>query len=343
VRIFVCEFVTGGGLYGAPLPPSLVREGDLMVRSLARDLLDADMEVLLAREPRLGPIDLPVQTLAPSGTGAVWADWARAMRMADAVWPIAPESGGALERLSALVQDSGRLLLGCRPEAIRVTASKLATARCLAAAGVTVAPTTCLAQGPAGDVEAGDWVVKPDDGVGCEETLRLRRPGVAQRLAQLRPGFVMQPYIEGCAASLSLLCCEGEARLLSANRQLVDLEGEALRFRGCEVNALDARDPALRRVAEGVAASVPGLWGYVGVDLVVRPSASPPRGPAESAEGAVVLEVNPRLTISYAGLRAALGQNPAEWVLNLAASGLPDTAATPGRVVRLELEACRAV
>jgi tyramine---L-glutamate ligase len=57
----------------------------------------------------------------------------------------------------------------------------------------------------------------------------------------------------------------------------------------------------------------------------------------------VVLEVNPRLTISYAGLRAALGQNPAEWVLNLAASGLPDTAATPGRVVRLELEACRAV
>ena len=38
LRLFVCEFVTGGGLAGAPLPASLAREGDMMLRALVKDL-----------------------------------------------------------------------------------------------------------------------------------------------------------------------------------------------------------------------------------------------------------------------------------------------------------------
>jgi len=53
---------------------------------------------------------------------------------------------------------------------------------------------------------------------------------------------------------------------------------------------------------------MPGLWGLCGVDFV------------ETGAGPVVIEVNPRLTTSYAGLHRAIGINPAHLVLELPAS-----------------------
>jgi tyramine---L-glutamate ligase len=54
-----------------------------------------------------------------------------------------------------------------------------------------------------------------------------------------------------------------------------------------------------------VARALPGLAGYVGVDLMVGES------------GMTVLEINPRLTTSYVGMHAAIGDNPARMVLDL--------------------------
>jgi hypothetical protein len=38
VRIFVCEYITGGGLDGKPLPAGLARKGNLMLAALVKDL-----------------------------------------------------------------------------------------------------------------------------------------------------------------------------------------------------------------------------------------------------------------------------------------------------------------
>jgi len=54
----------------------------------------------------------------------------------------------------------------------------------------------------------------------------------------------------------------------------------------------------LGTLAQRVTQALPGLRGFVGIDVVWHPS----RGP-------VVIEVNPRLTVAYAGLSEALGGN----------------------------------
>ena len=54
---------------------------------------------------------------------------------------------------------------------------------------------------------------------------------------------------------------------------------------------------------------MPGLAGYIGVDVIV--------GDADIR----VLEVNPRLTTSYAGLEQAIGCNPAELILDMFYNG----------------------
>ena len=72
-------------------------------------------------------------------------------------------------------------------------------------------------------------------------------------------------------------------------------------FYGVDIDRI-GRDSQQGRVldalAQQVAASLPGLRGFVGIDVVWHAS----RGP-------VVIEVNPRATVAYAGLSARLRRN----------------------------------
>jgi predicted ATP-grasp superfamily ATP-dependent carboligase len=316
LRIFVCEYVTGGGLMDHDLPPSLKREGEMMLTALVNDLTALEgTQVLSTRDPRMPPAAVDARFVRLEDAGAVWECWRRCMAEADAVWPIAPETGGALERLSAMAEDEGRLLLGSRPQAVRVAASKRATSEILARHGVPMV-ATAPAAGPWPHSKTG-WVAKPDDGAGAEDTRVFTDAGELRTwLAQAeRAGrFVVQPLVRGEPASLSALFRDGQAWLLTCNRQHVVVAEGGFRHLGGETGALEALRPIFAPIAAKVAAALPGLWGYAGIDLLM------------TADGPVVLEVNPRLTTSYVGLGAALGRNPAAMVLALAAGAAPSPA-----------------
>jgi tyramine---L-glutamate ligase len=325
LRLFICEYITGGGLLGSSLPPGLAREGDMMLGALVKDAAAlAGVDVVTTRDARLAPPALPADCRMIGGDEVPWVVWQAMMQEADAVWPIAPETAGVLTRLSSLAIATGRPLIGSRPEAVDLAASKRATVERLTACGIAAVPTV-----PADAVlrdalpRGGDgWVLKPDDGVGAEATRLFRRRDDLMRALRAMPalrGMVVQPYVAGPAASLSVLCCDGRSWLLSCNRQDVEIEGGVFRYRGGVVGGLEARQSDYAVIAAAVAAAIPGLWGYVGIDLV------------ESAAGPVVLEVNPRLTTSYVALGRAIGLNPAGLILRLLHSNL-EAVRTPLRV-----------
>ncbi|MBX6421260.1 MAG: ATP-grasp domain-containing protein [Nevskia sp.] len=296
MRLLVFEYVCGGGLAAAPLPPILADAVWMLQAQLAdacalpglrvRSLLDARLNLNV-------PPAVEVQRVQAGGFAAAFA---AALDWADAVWLTAPESDGVLERLSERVRAAGRRLLGCAPEAVRVAGSKRATARCLERAGVPVVPTVTRVEA----LDAQPLVVKPDDGAGGQDTRRCATRGAARRWARRHLGAraVFQPWLAGEPRSLSLLCAEGRARLLAVNRQHVALRDGLVRFEGVTVNAYADQDGGYQELAARIAAALPGLWGHVGVDFV------------DTRHGPVVLEVNPRPTVSYAGLHRALGRNP---------------------------------
>jgi tyramine---L-glutamate ligase len=314
LRIFVCEYVTGGGLCGQPLPASLSREGDMMLAALVKDLAALDgVEVVMTRDDRLPALRDPAEVLTIDEPGAVWPRWTELIRSADAVWPIAPESGGILAQVSKLTVDAGRRLLASDPQSVRLTSSKLATAEHLSKAGIPTVPTAPLGNGERFR-KGSAWVVKPDDGAGAENTLLFDAVDNLDRWMSANPNsdMVLQPYVRGPAASLSLLCRDGVAWLLTCNEQLIEICDNQFRYRGGIVGGREARRAEYQPIATAVAAAIPGLWGYVGVDLIDGP------------DGPVVLEINPRLTTSYAGLRRATGTNPSGLVLELLNRGIPD-------------------
>jgi predicted ATP-grasp superfamily ATP-dependent carboligase len=298
MRVFVLEWVTGGGCLGRDLPASLAREGALMRDRLALDLTRlAGVQVSLAQDPRLPAPDLPA-AIHPV-TGDPWASWLRLALEADACLPVAPEGEAGIIELYRALAGTGRLLLGCRPDAVAIAADKAATCAVLEGAGLRV---------PAGELAAappGGWLVKPRRGAGCLDTFRV--PAERDPWQGLDPAaeWRVEPWIEGLPASLSLLCADGEAWLLACNRQLIDDTGGRLRYRGSLVGGLEPRRRAFTPVADAVAHALPGLWGLVGVDLV------------DAAEGPVVIEVNPRPTTSCAGLGRSLGLNPMALLLEL--------------------------
>ncbi|MDH3638315.1 MAG: ATP-grasp domain-containing protein, partial [Gammaproteobacteria bacterium] len=179
---------------------------------------------------------------------------------------------------------------------------------------------------------SGPWVLKPDDGVGCEgarlcaDSDELRDTWVGMG----RPaGYIAQPYVYGEPASLSLLCQGGEIDLLCINRQRMNIRDNRFSLNTCEVNALSDHRALVVGLVECLGAALPGLWGYAGVDLILHESA------------VTLLEVNPRLTTSYAGLKTALGVNPAQLVLSLAAGcdpGLGTGAGGAETIVEVELD-----
>jgi predicted ATP-grasp superfamily ATP-dependent carboligase len=322
MRVLVYEFVTGGGLAGEAVPAALVREGLAMRDALVSDLQAAGSHAVVAavdaRFPLRAPAGVDVVTIEErSGVDALVA-------AVDAVWLIAPESHGWLARAAAYVERRGGTLLGPGSNAISRAADKAALPRRLE--GLVKHPTTRVVPAPAdrdavqtAALEVGyPVVVKPRWGAGsigvslAPDPSRLAGAVDAAWLAGGGEALVVQRYVEGVAASVSLVADGSRAVAVSVNGQSVEARGgRHFAYRG-GVTPLDhplaarAADAALRTCE-----ALPGLRGFIGVDVVL------------TDREAVVIEVNPRLTTAYLGGRAAIAANIAAMALDACRGVLP--------------------
>jgi predicted ATP-grasp superfamily ATP-dependent carboligase len=305
VQIFAWEYLTSGGGRALGAAASMMAEGGMMIRALTRDLAAIpEVRTRIARDPvvDLGVLTAAIETIS---AGDPLPAWQRIVRSVEAVWPVAPETGGILEEVTRLILRSERILLGSRLDALAIARSKLATVRHLAAQDLPVVPTVAL--GDPLPCAAAGWVVKPDDGAGATDTYRFSEAEVLRRWAAKRRagGWIIQPFIPGTAASLTILAQGGAGWLLSCNIQHVDGADGSFTYRGGVVGGAEERRRAYEPLAEGIVAGLPGLWGLIGVDLI------------DGRDGPLLLEVNPRLTTSYVGLAESIGLNPAALVLAL--------------------------
>jgi predicted ATP-grasp superfamily ATP-dependent carboligase len=310
-KIFVFEYLTGGGIdpqlagTGSLADLSALNvEGRVMRDALVADLLELDGVEVSYASSRFEPADSvdanAVRHVAEAGE-PMTRFVARIAREHDYAWIVAPECDGLLLRLYDAAGASR--WLGCSKEAIRLTSSKTATAACLASRGIVTTPA--LEPYAATAVAGGKWVVKPDDGAGGLDTYLFDDLGhaIAEYDARAEAGRnpVLQQWIDGEPLSLSLVCGERGAELLSINRQRIGLPDSAaqghhervIEFSGVDIDRIDRRGVqgrTLDALAQRVVAALPGLRGFAGIDLVWHRE----RGP-------VVIEVNPRLTVAYAG------------------------------------------
>lgn len=319
MRIFLFEFVSGGGWWkvdpmGRPAP-SLLREGKTMLQALATDFAALpDCEVIYLQDRRVKQqVEVP---LAQKIVVAEPADLFRALQLyapsVDYGVIIAPEFNEHLYDWTSKWTLLGGKLLSPGTDFIRIAASKSETAEHLAKAGVRV-PRGVRLGWP--DKLPKDFplpaVLKPDDGAGSQGILYVaeRSDGSIEKRMNT-PEWRLEQYCPGLPASVALLGGPRGAVALPACLQWLS-DDRTFQYRGGMTPIKDDLNTRARNLALAVAAAMPPAAGYFGVDLVL--------GDADDGSQDYVIEVNPRLTTSYVGLRAIARTNLAAAMLEVAA------------------------
>jgi hypothetical protein len=303
MHIFLYEWATGGGLVEEPgsLPASLVREGSAMVSAVAADLTRIEgCRVTTLRDPRILQLALRgCDVVDVTSTGEHNDEIERLGAEADGSIVIAPEFDGILLKTANRILGSGGRLISPSPEFIRIAANKQRTSDTLAAAGVPVPVGVTLASDQALPVEFSyPAVLKPVDGAGSQDSYVISS-GYDEPPAYAWPRR-LERYMSGLPASVAMLCGPAGRVALVPCRQRLSDDGR-LRYLGGELPLSAGLAERAMLLAERAVAAMPPVVGYVGVDLVLG---SDPHGAED-----FVIEINPRFTTSYVGIRAASQSN----------------------------------
>ncbi len=327
MKILVFEYINGGGFANTDLPPTLMREGWLMLTAVLNDLNasgEHELSVLLDQRRLNAELPKGVTKIAVNPTDDVLAVFTRAIEDCDAVLPIAPETNDILLTLCSTVETAGKYLLSSSSSAVEKTADKMKTFKVLSANHIATIPSHRLDKYP--HFHSQGTVIKARDGAGCENCFVCNNEDDFEKLLvslHHPQQYVIQPFISGIALSVSALFKQGVGQLICINHQVIIIhEDQRLKLVGCEVNYELDKAP-FQVVVDQVAKAFPDLWGYAGVDLI------------KQDEQLLVVEINPRLTSSYIGIGEALGINVAELVLQLL-DGDAHIVPTKNQVVHLQ-------
>ncbi|MEO8493516.1 MAG: ATP-grasp domain-containing protein [Planctomycetota bacterium] len=326
LRIFLYEFITGGGMLSvAPheVPGgSLLREGAAMFASLAEDFARIpNTEVVALRDARLAisdSFDIHCHLVASAEDEASQFDSLAAT--ADWTIVIAPEFDEHLLRRTRRVEELGGRLLSPGSRIVGLGTYKESTLAHLTQHGVRTphgyrfqagCPVPADLRFPA--------VLKPHDGAGSQGIYRIECresfpivPAGTYRLEELQ---------HGTPASVAVLCGPNSRIALPACRQVLTEDG-SFGYLGGKVPLDEPLRSRAERLALKAAGTLPDCRGYIGFDMVL----------GASAELDTVIELNPRMTTSYVGLRRLARCNLAAAMIDVAEGKTPDLCFDAGPV-----------
>jgi predicted ATP-grasp superfamily ATP-dependent carboligase len=310
-----------------------------MLRALVTDFRSAGHAVMVLLDARVAQFNPPLdadQIFKIEPYMDVSATIRQAAKWADAVYAIAPEAKRSLQSIAEVIEKSDTTSLNSPVQAIEEAADKAALEARAKSLGLKYPQTKIfgerdttegIANSINGKLGGFPVVVKPLFSAGCEGLSIVQNPHhLSKAIFKIKKEnvegqFAIQQLISGVPASVTLMCIDKEALPISLNLQQVTLESaEGTSSYDGGVVPLDHRlKTEALAAAKRLVESFSNLKGYVGVDLVL------------SNDGVFVMEVNPRLTTSYVGLRKVSVFNIAEALAQTIFDGeLPKNEKTSG-------------
>jgi predicted ATP-grasp superfamily ATP-dependent carboligase len=318
----IFEYVSGGGYINRRISASILSEGYGMIRGLISDYKVAGHNITTLMDSRLKKYNPPNQAdqiVIVSSPHELSAKLKELSNLVDAVYFIAPESGQVLKNLMEHIESFGCASLNCEIGAIKCVSNKMKMYEMLKKRGFKVPETVLVdTHKKIEDIKiltrdlGYPLVFKPLDGVSCGGLSLVRNDAnIAEAIKKIEKEsmnkqFIAQKMIRGKATSACVISTGEKAVAVTLNRQLVTLAlpNEQSSYYGGMVPFDHNLEKEALKTAERAVEGIGGLKGYVGVDMIL------------TKEGAMVLEINPRLTTSYLGLRRVINFNPAEAIVD---------------------------
>jgi predicted ATP-grasp superfamily ATP-dependent carboligase len=321
LKLLVYEHVSARGL-SDKLQPSVLCEGFGMLRTLVADAKAAGHNVTTVLDNRilqLKPLletDHVLTVHAPEDTVNTLQE---AAAKADATLVIAPETNGTLQNLVERIERSSTLSLNCSANAIEQVSDKTRLQQHAKKIGLSTPETIVFhVKDDAEDIAqivteriSFPAVLKPTDTVGCEalsiaNNEKQAKVAAAKIAKYTSTRFMAQKLIQGTPASVTLISNGTETQPITLNKQNVSLKtpSQTSSYNGGTTPLNHKLENAAFKTAKKLVESVKGLKGYIGVDLVLTENEP------------VIIEVNPRLTTSYVGIRRVVKANLAQAIMD---------------------------
>jgi len=315
VRLFVSEYTTSGAWTGELIDESLVCEGNAMLTAILADFARVpDCRVVTTRDARLEPLAIHgVEVLVATNALEEQQIFYQLAADCDATFVIAPEFEHILADRRELVDHADGRFLGSSLEAIELCSDKLRLAEFLAREGYPTIETESLEPERFDSELPFPIVVKPRDGAGSLNTRLVSNRTQFNALLQTfatsshsRP-LIWQPFVAGMPLSVAVMVSQQHGRLevFPTAKQRLSTDGR-FHYLGGRIPYSESPSQPIRQLVCNVCNSIPGLGGYVGIDLIV---------PIANDHEPLIVEINPRLTTSYLGYRRLADENLAEWFL----------------------------
>lgn len=308
--------------------PDLAAEGLAMLQAVLTDFQSwGRAHLVTTLDSRLGDVSLAAHRVVRLSHQEYLPVLTEVAAQVDAALVIAPESEGVLTRLSVLMEETGTQLLGSDPTGIAIASDKWDSFLRFQQDGLPT-PITCRTSGAKAVATAAELgfplVAKPIDGAGCEGVGLASDPSsLMMALDLMEPSdqdILLQQYVPGTHASVSLLASADDVLPLSLNEQVVRI-GTPFHYEGGAIPLKHRRKRLVMDCARRAVSLVPGLRGYIGVDMVL------------TEDQFYVIEINPRLTASYVGLRQIININLAEAIWRACIEGtLPRSVMLSGEI-----------
>ncbi len=347
LRLFVSEFLCGGGWSGGDRPASLVREGAAMLRAFLRDLLCiSQLQVVTTWDRRLAEelgIESPaLQVIPVSGTDEEREVFTRLCHDVDGTYVIAPELDDELsQRVSVAIcsatersfaeQKTTLRNWNCSVEAINLCGDKWALYEHFTRCGIPTIPTRRVSC--ESDESALLWprVLKLRMGAGSQ-SMQLVSSREEWERAVLQydstnrcTEAIAQPWVHAQSFSVgAIIDRSGAVHVLPVADQFIDPQ-RGFAYLGGRIPST-VETGSLDSLIRQTLSTIPGLRGYVGVDLLlpyrrgigfqpVIPPNDYDRQETYPMATPLIVEINPRLTTSYVGYQQlCLNNLAALWI-----------------------------
>ncbi len=327
-RIFIFEFASGGGFSNTTIPTSLFCEGFGMLRSIIEDFSLLNFEIYTMIDYRISFLSKLVKTdhlIEIKSQDNFISKFKDSVRNCEYAFIIAPEISNILYDLTKIVKKYNRIILSTNLKGIEYGTSKIITYKIFKRNKI-LTPKTYKVPHKKNFLDKKfilhkfsnlkcPIVIKPEDGVGAEHVHYLERESQILNFStelisdlETKRSYILQEFIKGRDLSLSLIGSPNlyvSPLILSLNSQNIDITSKESEYLG-GYTPVEYHKEFFNQISFNInKLNNLKIEGYFGIDII-----------EDTNNSAVFIEINPRLTTSYIGLRKILNFNCAELIFN---------------------------
>jgi predicted ATP-grasp superfamily ATP-dependent carboligase len=333
-NLFIFEFVSGGGYNQRDIPSSLFCEGYAMLRTIVEDfkklgfIITVLMDIRISHLSRYLHSDI-VKFVNPKED--FLKKYIDCVSKSTFCFIIAPEFSNHLYKLTKIVKDHEKKILSIDLKGVRLGTSKLETHKYFINNKINT-PKSYLIPFKEGFIDVdfilqkfeqlgSSIIIKPEDGAGSELIFHFETTdqisqffkGSKEKFDTVR-NYIVQEFIEGDDLSISIINRTNLKKtgtqdqiILSINSQDVQNlspNKEPLYLGGSTpVENYSVLRDRFEKILKSM--NLTSFQGYFGIDFITK------------ADNSIYfIEINPRLTTSYIGIRNILDYNPLEFLFN---------------------------